>query len=1617
MSIRTGCSAALVALHEACRAIQNGDCKSAIVGGANLILAPGMTQAMTEQGVLSPDGSCKTFSADANGYGRGEAVSAIYIKPLDAALRDGNPVRAVIKATATNSDGRTPGISYPSTESHEAMIRKAYASAGITDFSRTTFVECHGTGTPTGDPIEANAVARVFGGSERGVYIGSVKPNLGHSEGASGLTSLIKVVLALENRIIPPQIRFSSPNPNIPFEERNLKVPLEPTPWPQDGGERASVNSFGIGGANAHAIVESARTHGVVAHVPVAARPSDSQDIPHLLLYSANSSDSLRRMVEAYQTFVDESPEKLGALAYTLANGREHLQYRAFAVASKDRQPTVSPLTRIGQSPKVVMVFTGQGAQWPTMGKELLQSNAVFQASVRSLDQHLRDILGAPEWSIEEELLKTGKSSRMGLAELSQPLCTALQVALVDTLAAVGVRPTAVVGHSSGEIAAAYAAGALTAKESIIIAWHRGQVAKKQQRAGSMAAIGMGWDDVKPYLVDTVTVACENSPRSVTISGDTDKVQAVVAKIKESPPNGQEVLARLLKVDKAYHSYHMVEIGEDYHSLLMENGVLGADAAFCSFYSSVTGGLLEEEANLGPRYWQKNLESPVLFSAAVTKILQNPELGKQCAFLEVGPHSAMAGPLRQIMTQVATTAPYVSTMIRNQNCVESFLTAIGKLHQLNVPVDLGVLIPRGSTSCLPDLPRYAWDHEESYWYESRLCKEWRHRKHAYHDLLGVRVAESTDLEPAWRNMFHLDNAPWVRDHKIVNDIVFPFAGYVAMAGEAVRQTSGIQQGYSLRHIIVSTALVITEGRPVELLTTFRPHRLTDHLDSQWWEFTVASHNGQLWTKHCTGQVRALEGSLGTAEEPLPPPRRLETRKAYSIMQQVGLNYGPHFQGLDSIGAGTTEQTATATVATNRHGDEHRYHLHPVIIDACLQLLSVAATKGYTRRHGMVVPTNIEELSIHRCASDVKVAASAEVNRLGAITGAAQCIADGEAVLIMSGARLSPLPGEESSDSKDTHATARYEWGPHIDFMDEKDLIGLSKGRRATYTSVLDEITCLCIVYSQRRLESLNTEVEHMQRYRSWIYRQLELHTAAVSQVQSMEDHVIFDKVLDLVKSLSETPAADAALAMFKIMSSITAIVSGQVNPLEILLTDDTLTKVNSLRDDACDRSALIRHLAHSRPNLRILELGAGTGVSTSSMLKDLVLAGGRVLFSTYTFSDPSAGMVTAAKERFKDVPNMQYSTLDIGRDLAEQDFQDDHYDLVIATNVIHATPNLSASLENVRKLLHPNGRLLLQELSSSSKWINFIFGVLPWWWSGGADGRVDEPYVNLERWESTLATAGLKKTVALVDDDEPFQLNNIIVARPADTPKASAKEITLLCRDTTASAVGRVAQELEKMGFAVHKRALLGDDELNSVPKGEDVVALLEQDSPFFSQIDEVRYEAFKHLVAGGGSIFWVTAVSQMSGCRTNPAYAQILGTARTLRSETSVDFATCEVDDVAASAGLIAEVFANFQARRGMQDDAVGPDFEYAIVDGVVHVGRFFPFSLASELLSTDASDRVILETEKPGLLAALKWARRASTPLQGDYVEVQTYAAGLNFRVRLVKPHRYAQVSIFFQ
>ncbi|RYO92343.1 hypothetical protein DL766_010347 [Monosporascus sp. MC13-8B] len=1591
----------LIALNEACAAVAKGDCPSAIVGGTSIIMTPGGTTDISNQGALSPDGSCKTFSSAADGYARGEGIVAIYVKPLREALQHGNPIRAVIVGSAINSDGKTPGFTVPSSAAQESLIRHTYKVAGIpeTDVSKTGLFECHGTGTPLGDSIETSAIARVFG-ETGGIHIGSVKPNLGHGEGVSGLTSVLKAVLALENRIIPPNIKCLPLNKKIPFESGRLTVPTEETPWPEGRYERVSINSFGIGGANAHVILDSATRFRAPSR---AAAPKRAPlDAPQLLVYSANTSQALKDMTERYSAYLERAQETLSLadVAYTLANRREHLPFRSFAIGRRYQPGVASPPSPQGKAPSIVMVFTGQGSQWPQMGRELLRISAVFRQTIKSLDAHLQSISSSirPDWKIEDELVKPPRTSRVNKAEFSQPLCTAIQIALVRTLASNGIKPSAVVGHSSGEIAAAYAAAGLTAEEAITAAFCRGLITKSQTRPGGMAAVGLSWEETEKFLLPGVVVACENSPRSVTISGDADKLQEVVAAIKQALPTA---LTSVLKVEKAYHSHHMLELGDEYHRAMVNLGVKGA-APSLPFFSSVTGGLLvknkweDGSPALGPSYWRKNLESPVLFNGAVSSIIRDPP--PTCdnpVFLEIGPHAALLGPLRQILTSHSSTALHIPTLMRRQNGVECFLTAVGKLWTLHAPVDLATLMPEGT--CLPDLPRYPWNHQRTYWSESRVAREWRMPEHPYHDLLGAKVPESSGVEPVWRNLLHLDNAPWLRDHKIKDDIIFPFAGYVAMAAEAVRQVTGVQEAVELRHVTVTTALVISEGDPAELITTFRRHRLTDFSDSPWWEFSITAHNGHTWTKHCFGEVRASSRTSwgdGDITEDASTPHKINVRQWYERVGRGGLRYGHHFRAMEQVrtSACGARGLATAKMRNNWHGDEARYHLHPVVLDTIFQLIGAAAHHGFTYAYRQGVPSGVDYIALSRCSADDLTLGASCAHAGGTVMGDGSCVAGSTAFLKVSGARFPPLDGAEDVHGEhDVPITARSEWVPHIDFIDVGALVRPVRDNEP-YFPALEELAQSAISLSRRALKSVSaTEAQtaHIQRYKVWLEEQ------SLSSLESLDAAVLTSRIDSLCASLAESPATHAAKAIAKICTSASSILSGDVGALDVLHSDGTIDRLYEFLNEY-NASDFLRCLANSKPSLRIVELGTGQGPSISSLLKEFRRPNGQVLYSEYVYTDKLTGLVTSAQERHQGIPNLEFATLDISKDPGDQGFQGRQFDLMIANGVIHETSHIHQTLEHVRKLLSPDGRLLLLQPREGLTWIKYVLGTLPGWWCGAEDGRDHEPYITQKRWEEELVAAGFDGLDGAVPDSpEPFHLSTTMVAKLRQQ-KARPKRVTLLRNADEASEPVALGETLKGQGFEV------SHCKIDQTPtEAQDVIALVDETNPFFESIDTGSFESLKKFIqrigSSGSGVLWVTRPSQTQ-C-SDPRYAPVIGLARTVRSEMGIDFATCEADDLESEAGLraVIDVFCRFHER----DRDGSPDFEYAIAGGVTRVNRFFPFTLSHELeVSKSSYGEFALRIGRPARLDSLYWAPRPARALKANEVEIEVHVVGLNFR-----------------
>jgi acyl transferase domain-containing protein/SAM-dependent methyltransferase len=1555
MVIKTGCSASLIALHEACRSLQMNDCAGAIVAGTNLILGPTLTTAMTTEGILSPEGSCKTFDSEADGFARGEAITAVYLKLLDTAVDECLPIRAVIANTGVNCDGRSQSLLQPSAEAQISLMRKVHGDIG-SDPARTAFVECHGTGTPTGDPIETTAVGQVFG--NKGVYIGSIKPNLGHSEGASGLSSLLKSIVMLEKGMIIPNIKFNSPNPKIEFDRYKLEVPQRLITWPRERDLRVAINSFGIGGSNVHVIVEHPYTYLTTVPKPYY---SSGHRSPQLLLMSASTPSTLHTLWENYETYIKAHPNSSRNLAYTLACRREHRQHRTFSIYAGDDRLTTAPIIKSSaEGTGVIMIFSGQGAQWPQMGLDLLHDNAEFLETIEALDGILKVLRYPPKWSIKTELNKGPKTSHVDRAEISQPLCTALQIALFHVLNSGGVRPVAVVGHSSGEIAAAYAAGAISMKAAITIAYYRGFITAGQGSKGGMAAIGLDPRTVNKLLKPGVVLACENSPSSTTISGDEAALLCILKEVKEHYPG---VLAHRLKVDMAYHSPHIKGISTRYRQLLRDE--LGPNANFnkellVPMYSSVWDQKIISAATLNADYWVSNLVSPVKFSTAISNVLQERA---DPLFLEIGPHSALAGALRQTCSARNVTYNYCPTLLRSSNSTQNILKTFGTLYQHGLELNWNGVIAEGEV--LTDLPIYPWDHSSSYWYESRLAEAWRSRKFGHHELVGLRVLQTTDRNPSWRIMLNIEDVPWLADHKVKGDIVFPFAAYMSMVGEAFRQVTGIEAGYSIQQAAVATAMVLDEEKPLEIVTTLHSHSWTDADGAEnMFRFTIASYTGSTWIQHCEGRVKPPQTPRPSEITTDALPRHVIPKTWYRDMERLGLIYGPSFRRIESLTTSTSQKHAIATVSNSTEYENHHFILHPATIDASFQVGLAALMKG--RCGNMVkpeMPTLIDELEVFRGTTTINCSASfSEPHHQVSI----DCVGiDGMPCLRLRGMRLTELVDDNLEPEKEIYGAVRLEWVADYDFLDKRSLVRIPTSSNHD-KQIIEELALLCIVDSCGVVRDLNPSMPHLQKYRSWLERVADEASAGRHPVLKNTAKLVClpmeerqRKIERLSKEAASSPLVSSfAEATMRIYRNMRELFTGTVDTLELLLRENNLARIYDAV--SFDYSNFIRLLSDSLPNLRILEIGAGTGGTTELILRGMHRPGQFPRYAKYAFTDISAGFFPQARERFAGAPNMEFSVLDISLDPLQQGFQPNSYDLILAANVIHATPNLAHSLQNLQSLLSPGGQLVLTEFCTSFRAPNYIYGNFSGWWLGGEDGREWEPYVNVARWDKELKVAGfVGASDVVLDSAEPWQYCATIIAQKPSAPPNLAKTVTILCENFEAKFNLDILEGLKRKGLSPR---FLSPRQMSLIEG--DIIASIDLERSFFETINNKDFVLFQNLCRNleGRALLWLMPPTQVD-C-IDPSRSQSLGMIRTARSELDLWLMTLEIEpNVDNFADLVIDIFEKVRTRE--DSGTLAPDREFAVHESVVKIGRYRPFEvhndLAQSVLSTTTEEDII--------------------------------------------------------
>ncbi|MFF1920082.1 amino acid adenylation domain-containing protein [Streptomyces sp. NPDC058221] len=956
LSVDTACSSSLVAVHLACQSLNRRESGLALAGGVLLHMAPQYTVAETKGGFLSPEGRSRTFDASADGYVRAEGVALVALKRLEDAVRDGDPIHAVILGSGVNQDGRTNGVTVPSADAQVSLVRRVCAEAGITP-GDLQYVEAHGTSTPVGDPIEANALSRALTiGRAPGArcYVGSVKANIGHTESAAGVVGLIKTALALKHRRIPPHINLDTVNPAIDQSSSPYEIPTRVTDWPEhEGPARAGVNAFGFGGTNAHVVLEEPPAR------PAPPRPKERSW--SILPLTSRHPDALPRLAEGIGrelTAEHGSGVALADLGHTLAHRRQHLESRLSVVYSSPESldEALGTYLRGEPHPRVVQgrqldapdrrpvwVFTGMGPQWWGMGRGLLESEPVFRDAVTACDREIRKITG---WSLMDEMAADEDRSRMAETWLAQPANFAVQIGLAALWRSYGVRPGAVVGHSTGEIAAFYEAGVYSLEDAVGIAVHRSRLQHTLSGTGTMLAVGLPEDDadhrVAPYR-DQVSVAAVNSPTSVTLAGDRSALTALADELRS-----EQVFTRFLAVEVPYHSPAMEHIKDELLTALAD---IEPRPARVPLHLTGQEGVAENVV-LDADYWWRNVRHRVRFQAAVDRLADDGHR----LFLEIGPHPVLGHAIRECLDAKGHTAVSVPSVRRQEDETERFAVSLANLHTLGAAIAWDVLQPAGET--VP-LPAYPW-RRDRHWTEPSAVAQIRLGL-LDHPLLGRRTDHP---EPAWEARLDTERLPYLADHRIQDSVVFPAAGYLEMAAQAVRELTG-GTDVALSGIELRKALFLAEDdvRTVHLSVSLE--------DGSFVIATAGAGTEAERTVHASGAVHAVQRrSAGPALDSGPirerSRRRLGSQECYAALAGLGYRYGPAFQAIEEVWIGTDEVLARIRPPAEIGAGAADHHIHPVLLDACFQTLltpQILARDKASPGTGIRLPLSLDEMSL------------------------------------------------------------------------------------------------------------------------------------------------------------------------------------------------------------------------------------------------------------------------------------------------------------------------------------------------------------------------------------------------------------------------------------------------------------------------------------------------------------------------------------------------------------------------------------------------------------------------------------------------------------------------------
>ncbi|GAB1210895.1 hypothetical protein ATERTT37_000005 [Aspergillus terreus] len=1309
LSLNTGCSSSLLAVHVAVESLRRGECSTAVVAASNLLLTPDIFITAAKTGMLSPSGQCRMWDAHADGYGRGEGVAAVVLKRLRDAVADGDQIASLIRATGTNTDGRTMGILMPNGEAQQRLIERTYASIGLNPRSacdRCQYFEAHGTGTQAGDPQEATAIHNAFFGAHDDadcLYVGSIKSIIGHTEATAGLAGLIKASLSVQHGTIVPNRLLQEINPKIAPLASRLRVPGSCIPWPDRPAgtpRRASVNSFGFGGTNVHVIIDS---YDPPCSGPGRGEPSLGATCRLPFVLSAASDRALGAVLEGFAQFVRQNSQvdcedladvlmtRRSALSHRLvlaARGRDELLQEVDRIAPVlAASSTSTPVTRardLMRAPRILGVFTGQGVQWAQMGLDLLEScpaaqawMAEFQDSLDGLPQQYR-----PQFRLLDELSAPASSSRLREPLIAQSLSTAVQIVQTNILRSLGLQFDLVVGHSSGEIAAAYAAGMLSARDAIRVAYLRGFATQNGSTgsSGAMMAVDVTWAEAEeichqPPYCGKVSVGAYNAPSSVTLSGDVDVLRElhwILQSLGKSPV--------MLPVDTAYHSAHMVPCAELYQQALGACSILIDQPSKARWVSSVYPDQeVQREDGVDCTYWTENMLRPVRFAQAIRTVMTHAS-GLD-AVIEVGAHATLRNPvLRTISSQrsAARVPAYISMGRRQTSSIQTLVHAIGSLWSHLGPGAL-TLVPYRALfhahplppchSYLRDLPVYPFDHQERYWIETRWSRDRSHGVGRPNALLGFPCVKAGGTDRLWRTYLRCEELPWLSKGPISSTL------YVSMAVEAAFQMASRR---SLRLIRVSNLHVHRQipppnpGPGTELLYQLSTMQ---ELDDSGDEITATFACLVPVTNHGLRRIASgnLTITLGEPESSLLPPQmepKLDSRVKPANLAKLSI--------------------------ANKPGNG--IHLHPVTLDAALHLLLQGMPGGGCE--APLIIQSFEHIVVNPYGfrgSDITADAVVERQGDSEIWGAVDLFdVAGHGFVQLEGVRIS-LPVTPIAPASIFH---KIIWQP---------LLPDARSGPPLCSPFLEESVLRCerlaLMYLRQAKEQLTKEKRQALSARqgalvAWI-DQLFGHN-------TVNPEWLADTVTALRARFHEGCWDDELVRTDQAGQLLSQFLSLSLTP--ILSSEDSLSQAYfpSSRHPRYERvERLITQFRHRYPHLELLEICAAGAPASPSLCSD----------RGHSLASPSHRCLSVS------VP-----VEDMGVGLSSRGIQDGIYDVVVVNEALDYAADMAPALHAIRQRLRTGGYLVILAATETER-LHLAF----------------RPGVHIHRrteWAAQLATTG-----------------------------------------------------------------------------------------------------------------------------------------------------------------------------------------------------------------------------------------------------------------------------------